>query len=145
MIATKLLKKPGVLEKVGEELNIPCITGTLPLDPITAAALIQDANLTSTSVRDINKYMKQTTGIRLFPPHSKLKKLTEHFVAPIHGVADIGEEKITYWYRRIDECITNMLDNELQEFVGKFDNIDVVFGGDHGQRVFSAGIKIILW
>ena len=39
--------------------------------------------------------------------------------------------------------VKNLIDNEWAEI--NFDDIDVTFGGDHGQGIFGAAVKIILW
>ena len=55
----------------------------------------------------------------------------------------IGEEVVTFWYRSVDLIVKNLLDNDWRD-VG-FDEIHVVFGGDHGQGVFGAAVKVILF
>ena len=113
------------------------------MDVETAAAMIQESNVTRMALRVINRYMRYKTGRRLTPSEKKIDGLTDHMVKPVHAFKYVGEEKIHYWWRNIAECVTSLADNEVR--ARKFDSIDLVFGGDQGQGKFSAGIKVIFW
>lgn len=67
---------------------------------------------------------------------------------PTCGSALVDGVKIHYWYKSIDETISHQLKSEVEcrglPFLRQFNQLDVIFGGDHGARRFRAVIWLIL-
>jgi hypothetical protein len=56
-------------------------------------------------------------------------------------------EKISYWYRDVEQMICHTLElhfNENISQVNVFNEMELVFGGDHGKGKFQMLLKIIL-
>ena len=133
---------PKTLEAVAKELKIPQLMVNGRMDTHTAAAMWSEANVTVRGQAVINRYVSNVFGFRLSNA-ADIRKLTDHHVKPIQMKSKVGKQTITWWYKNIDEVVLNLLNNE---WIGiDFDDIDVVFGGDHGAGVFGAAVKVIAW
>jgi hypothetical protein len=135
-------KYPKSFDWAGKKLGYPAFIKHR-MDAYTAACMWSDANIPIRSQRIILRYIFGYFGFRLTCPQREIDKLASHLVLPIHGETKVGQEKISHWYRPIDDVVINLLENEWNHL--DFHRMDIVFGGDHGQSVFGAAVKIILW
>lgn len=135
-------KHPGVFEAAGQRLGYPSLIQG-PMDVHTAASMWNKAGVSKNGQRIIRRYIHGCFGIWITPPEKKIESLVSHIVTPTHGVASVGARKIHFWYKDVDDVVVNLLENEWKSI--SFHSMDVVFGGDHGQGVFGAAVKVILW
>ena len=138
MIEYLIKHHPDVLDKVDRKYLL-----NARMDPLTSAAMWNEANVPKRGQRVIKQYLYSHFGFWITAAEKRIDALTDHFTRPIHGISKVDEKDISWWYKDIDDVIKNLLDNEWADV--DFDEIDVVFGGDHGQGVFGAAVKIILW
>jgi hypothetical protein len=131
---------------IAMDCNLPILDLNDRMDPHTSAAMWHEANLPKRGQRVIKRYIFAYFGFWITSPEYQIDALTKHYVRSIHGkveIGDVAKEEITFWYRKVDDVVKNLLDND---WIGvEFDEIHVVFGGDHGQSVFGAAVKIMLY
>jgi hypothetical protein len=76
-----------------------------------------------------------------------MKDLEVGNLPPTTDSVTLDGNEVFFWYKKIDEVILNRVKMEVQRrgstFFGGYNQIDVVFGGDHGARRFRAVTKII--
>ncbi|OEU21464.1 hypothetical protein FRACYDRAFT_235090 [Fragilariopsis cylindrus CCMP1102] len=136
-------RHPEALVALGQKLKIPELLADKRMDPFTAASMWNEANVPLRGQRAIKRYVYTYFGFWLTPAEHHISAITDHHVEPIHGESIIEEKMLSWWYKNIDDVVKTLLDNEWYGL--DFNDIDVVFGGDHGQGVFGAAVKIILW
>lgn len=80
-------------------------------------------------------------------PEQKLRELEEGTLLPITDSVDIDGKKIFFWYKKLDEVVMHRLSLDIQQqtwrYFTQYDSVDVVLGGDHGQRKFHMVIRLI--
>jgi hypothetical protein len=66
---------------------------------------------------------------------------------PISNEKVIDGNNVFFWHKNIDDVVVLQLQLELKhcgpEFLSQFDVLDVILGGDHGERRFQAAVKLI--
>ena len=130
------------------------------MDQHTAEAMWDDANVNTRSQRMILRYFRATFGKRCIiemgrknedgsggddAKHSMLGNYQP--VLPIVKEKTIDGELITYWTKNIINAMSSSLSSRLysnDEAKQNMRSIDIVFGGDHGQRKFRMVAKIIV-
>lgn len=136
-------KYPGALEVVRKEFNLE-LRKLERMDAHKTAAMINEANLTWFALRIIKRYLHDEYGSYVFATEPKIKAISEDFVEAIHDVATVGPYKeISYWYRRPTDIVKSFFEHEFKDL--EWDDIQVLFGGDHGARIFSAAIRVTLF
>ena len=136
-------RHPETLAMLGQKLKIPELLVNKRMDPFTSAAMWNEANVPLRGQRAIKRYVHTYFGFWLTPAEHHINAITDHHVEPIHGESIYDEKTLSWWYKNVNDVVKTLLDNEW--YGVDFDDIDVIFGGDHGQGVFGAAVKIILW
>ena len=66
---------------------------------------------------------------------------------PVTDSLDLNGKKIHYWHKDIKQCLIHCLNLDGKEdtfdYFMQFDALDVVDGGDHGQRKFRMVMQLI--
>jgi hypothetical protein len=118
------------------------------MDAATTASMWEDAGVTVHSQKVINKYYIDWFGTKFTVPDNQLKSLSQSAVPPISGVAEVGQERIPYWYKDPVTVILHKLEKVTRRAMHKrpieWDNLDIIMGGDHGQGAFRLSAKVIL-
>jgi hypothetical protein len=119
------------------------------MDAESAAAMWQEANCPIRTQRIILRHLFHFFGRRITVPEQKIRDLEQGAVHPITDSALIGGKEIFFWYKEIDEVIISRLKREVScrgraFFLRKgYNQVDIVFGGDHGARRFRAMVRIL--
>jgi hypothetical protein len=78
-----------------------------------------------------------------------MRELELGALLPVCGSIDIRGNEIFFWYKNIDDAIIHCMKLEF-EYQGRvffqnkgYNKLDVVLGGDHGERRFHAVIQLI--
>ena len=100
----------------------------------------QEANCPIHTQRMILRHLFHLFGRRITVPEQKIRDLEQGAVHPITNSALIGGKEIFFWYKEIDKVIISRLKGEVScrgraFFLRKgYNQVDIVFGGDHGAR-----------
>jgi hypothetical protein len=116
------------------------------MDAETAAAMWEEANVPVRAQRIILRHIKEAFGRRITVPERQLKELEDGALPPFSDSVNIGNDRIDFWYKRINEVICHHIQTELthgQDFIKQFDSLDVVLGCDHGATRFRAELRLI--
>jgi hypothetical protein len=117
------------------------------MDAESAAAMWEEANINCRQQRTILRHLACYFGRRLTVPLSKIRELEEGALMPTTCSVDLGGKKINYWYKDVEEALTHRLHLDGKAFsydyFTRFDSLDVVVGGDHGQRKFRMVMRVI--
>jgi hypothetical protein len=66
---------------------------------------------------------------------------------PITRSVDLNGKQIYYWYKDIQEAVTHRLNLDgkayTYDYFTRYDSLDIVVGGDHGQRKFRMVMRLI--
>jgi hypothetical protein len=118
------------------------------MDAESACAMWEEANCPVRAQRIILRHLKHFFGRRITVPEQKIRDLEEGTLLPTCDSVVIDNIKIHFWYRDIDETVSHRLKTEVKcrglPFLSQFNQLDLVFGGDHGARRFRAVIRLIL-
>ncbi len=80
-------------------------------------------------------------------PLSKIRELEEGALMPTTSSVNVNGKKIHYWYKDIKEAVSHRLNLDgvaySYGYFTRFDSLDVVVGGDHGQRKFRMVMRVI--
>jgi hypothetical protein len=80
-------------------------------------------------------------------PLSKIRELEEGALMPTTHSVELKGKKNTFWYKDIQEAVTHCLNLDSKaytyDYFTHFDSLDVVVGGDHGQRKFRMVMRLI--
>ena len=133
--------------------------GTKKMDIDTSQAMWDEANVNTRSQRTILRYLHGTFGKRSISiqTSSAVKKEGSDeednigkysSVNPISKMTQVDGETIHYWTKplipTISSSIATRVTSKDESMKNDLHNIDLVVGGDHGQRKFRMLVKIIL-
>lgn len=161
-VAGWIMKRLGQIHedefiKVCSQLGLAI--GTKRMDHDTSHAMWEEANVNSRSQRTILRYLHGTFGKRSIEIANTGTKRIENknenigkyeAIDPVSNVIDLEGERIHYWTKPLIPTIsssmgTRLKNNDSNELrITDIDNVDLVLGGDHGQRKFRMLIKIIV-
>ena len=119
------------------------------MDAPTAAAMWEDAGVYLHGQRVIHRYYINEFGHKFTVPEKEIKRLECDRVPPITGSSRVGDDDFFWWYKDPVEVITTKLKKFLPfrqlNYIGlKFNKLDIIIGGDHGQKAFRLSLKVIL-
>jgi hypothetical protein len=108
------------------------------------------ANLGSKARIVVAKHFNAWYGWNFLPPRTQLKELSVPAIKPTVSTLKILEGiTYTYWVKDVGNVLAHLVDPYLKQ--ASADSIskmykfaDVIFGVDHGQGSFRAGIKVII-
>jgi hypothetical protein len=116
------------------------------MDAPTAAAMWNEAGVYCHGQRIIHKYYLNHFGVKFTVSEREIRKLALEAINPITGSTMVGEEEIFWWYKDPATVITR----QIKKIVGdnqpvvRFDKIDIILGGDHGQKAFRLSVRVLL-
>jgi hypothetical protein len=119
------------------------------MDAASAAAMWEESNSPLRAQRIILRHLKAFFGRRITVPEHELRELELGTLLPICDSVEIGGTQIHFWYKKIDDAIIHRIKLEVEcrgaDFFRSngFNQMDIVFGGDHGARRFRAVIQLI--
>jgi hypothetical protein len=119
------------------------------MDAEAAAAMWQEANCPVRAQRIILRHLFNFFGRRITVPEQRIRDLEDGNLRPITNSVAIDGSDIFFWYKKIDEVIINRVKKEVQcrgtsYFINqRYNEADIVFGGDHGARRFRAVVRLI--
>ncbi len=115
------------------------------MDVIRTEAMIQEANITTNSVRIIIRNLRQHFGKSLFASKSEHRTYFagSDFPPTVSSIVLPDKTIIPFWYKHPDAYLQNsckqMINDSLLEDVTR---LDVVIGGDHGGGKFHMTMKV---
>jgi hypothetical protein len=83
------------------------------MDAETAAAMWEEANVPVRAQQIILCHMKKAFGRSTTVPERQLKELKDGALLPISDTVNIGNERVEYWYKRINEVMCHRIQTEL--------------------------------
>jgi hypothetical protein len=114
-----------------------------------AAAMMEEANLGSKARIVVAKHFNAWYGWNFLPPRTQLEELSVAAIKPTVSTLKIKGITYTYWVKDVGNVLAHLVDPYLKQ--ASADSIskmykfaDVIFGADHGQGSFRAGIKVII-
>jgi hypothetical protein len=117
------------------------------MDAESSTAMWEEANINCRQQRIILRHLACYFGRRLTVPLSKICELEEGALMPVTASLDLNGKKIHYWHKDIEQCFIHRLNLDGKEYTFdyflQFDALDVVVGGDHGQRKFRMVMQLI--
>ena len=121
------------------------------MDPAMAQAMWDDANVNIQQQRKILRYMKNTFGRRIqIPSTQEFKKVIESEaggsyknVDPVCDSIVINASHVSFWHKPLIQALNLSIDSRIS-MNKQVKSVDIVLGGDHGQRKFRMLVKIIL-
>ena len=117
------------------------------MDAESAAAMWEEANINTRQQRTILRHLACYFGRRLTVPLSKIRELEEGALMPTTSSVNVNGKKIHYWYKDIKEAVSHRLNLDgvaySYGYFTRFDSLDVVVGGDHGQRKSRMVMRLI--
>ena len=132
--------------------------GQLQMELHTAVAMWDEANINTESQRVVLRYLRGCFGKVIKIPGGYHIKDDKDFedgnycaISPVYGVTNIEDEHITFWTKPITSVLSATLtkrfynrkeDKEITEDK-QLNKVDLVVGGDHGQRRFRMLMKVI--
>ena len=132
-----------------EKIGMPVRQQRDKMDAPTAAAMWEDAGVYLHSQRVIHRYYINEFGHKFTVPESELRQLASERVLPITGSTKVGEEELSWWYKDPLQVITTKVEklvrhDKLLNIERPFNKLDIIIGGDHGQKSFRMSVKVIL-
>jgi hypothetical protein len=108
------------------------------MDAITAAAMAEQANINTTGMRVIARFLRRLFGYSILPTQCQLRAVGDQYFKATTFAERINGNSIDYWYKDIDHVLKHMA-NEASAFedVKDLERLDMSLGGDHGQGAFS--------
>ena len=120
----------------------------IKMDEFTTMAMIHESNITTASLRVINRYITGTLGRRIMASERKIRNIVEDDNPPRIEVVDVGDEKHRFYVKDLTRVIKNTIAKRMQRTdhdPKQLSNIDIVYSADHGQAYFRTAVKIILY
>jgi hypothetical protein len=81
--------------------------------------------------------LKAFFGRCITVPEQQIRDLEEGTLLPTCDSVVINNSKVYFWYKNIDETVVHRLKTELNcrglPFLRQFNQLDIIFGGDHGE------------
>ncbi|CAJ1955391.1 unnamed protein product [Cylindrotheca closterium] len=71
------------------------------MNPHKTAAMVNEANMTTSDLQTVGRYLYDHLGISVFATEKDVKAITDHYVRATHGIATVANEQIPYWYPAI--------------------------------------------
>jgi hypothetical protein len=135
---------PDDFIKAANDIKMPI--HSQPMDKDQAFAMFRDANIGVRGVRIIRKHFLAHFGHTFLESASKIRCLGENALPPVVKPFQYKAKRYDYWYHEIDQILEHNLALELSTHcnVTTWTSMEVICGGDHGQRAFRSGIKLIL-
>jgi hypothetical protein len=135
---------PDDFIKAANDIGMPI--HSQPMDEHQAFAMFRDANIGVRGARIIRKHFLAHFGHTFLASESKIRHLGENALPPVVKQFKYKAKRYDYWYHEIDEIIEHNLALELSTHctVTNWTSLEVICGGDHGQRAFRSGVKLIL-
>jgi hypothetical protein len=135
---------PDEFIKAANDIGMPI--HSQPMDEDQAFAMFRDANIGVRGARIIRKHFLAHFGHTFLASESKIRRLGDNALPPKVKQFKYKEKRYDYWYHEIDEIIEHNLALELSKHLNgtTWTSMEVICGGDHGQRAFRSGVKIIL-
>ncbi len=118
------------------------------MDAESACATWAEANFPVRAQRIILRHLKHFFGRCITVPEQQIRDLEEGTLLPTCDSVVINNSKIYFWYKNIDETVVHRLKTELNcrglPSLRQFNQLDIIFGGNHGAQRFRAVIQLIL-
>ena len=122
------------------------------MDVDTTQAMWEEANVGTNQQPIILRYMHGTFGRRCIITSKFVcdKHKGKNVYSPVDRICNskiVSDEDITYWTKPICQCLDFSLIHRLgkkQSIIDTCKSIDLVMGGDHGQRKFRMVMKVIV-
>ena len=133
-----------------EKIGMPVATERRSkMDAPTAAAMWEDAGVYLHGQRVIHRYYINEFGHKFTVPEKEIKRLECDRVPPITGSSRVGDDDFFWWYKDPLQVITTKLKKIARPSDGsitglEFNKLDIIIGGDHGQKAFRLSLKVIL-
>jgi hypothetical protein len=137
-------RHPDEFIKAANDIGMPI--HSQPMDEDQAFAMFRDANIGVRAARIIRKHFLAHYGTSFIASESKIRRLGENALPPTVKQFQYKERCYDYWYHEVDQIIEHNLALQLgsNSTATDWTSMEIVFGGDHGQRAFRSGAKIIL-
>jgi hypothetical protein len=108
------------------------------MDAVTAAAMAEQANISTTGMRIIARFLRCLFGYSVLPTQSQLRAVGDQYFKATTFTEKINGNTIDYWYKDIDHVLKHMVDSASAfEDLKDLDRMDMSLGGDHGQGAFT--------
>lgn len=140
-------KFPAAFISAAEKLGMPVVGAKM--DAATSLAMWEDANVYPRNQHIIHKYYIHHFGHKFTVPDGAIRLLAANRVEPITGSTKIGDDDYSWWFKDPLEVITTKLEKIVQYLKKSnndttFNKLDIIIGGDHGQKAFRMSVKVIL-
>ena len=120
------------------------------MNKISAAAMWQESNISRKAQRIIVRHLFDFFGKRLIVPEYCIIELGQNHGTPTSDSIMLNGLKNIFWTKPLDKLLTRSLLSKFGNITDKdnLDNklskIDIVIGGDHGQRKFRSFGKFMM-
>jgi hypothetical protein len=137
-------RHPDEFIKAANDIGMPI--HSQPMDEDQAFAMFRDANIGVRAARIIRKHFLAHFGTTFLASEVKVRRLGNNALPPTVKQFKYKERRYDYWYHEVDQIIEHNLALELlsASTAPNWTSIEIIFGGDHGQRAFRSGAKLIL-
>jgi len=111
----------------------------IKMDEFSTMAMIHESNITTASLRVINKYLMGTLGRRIMASEQKIRNIVEDDNPPCVEVVDVGDKKHGFYVKDLTRLIENTIKKIMQRTdhnPKQLSNIDIAYSADHGQADF---------
>ncbi len=129
-------RHPDEFIKAANDIGMPI--HSQPMDEDQAFAMFRDANIGVRAARIIRKHFLAHYGTSFIASESKIRRLGENALPPTVKQFQYKERCYDYWYHEVDQIIEHNLALQLGSYctITNWTSLEIIFGGDHGQRAF---------
>jgi hypothetical protein len=113
------------------------------MDEFATSAMWKEANVGFLSRRVIKRCTRGYFGTSLFASEIAERKLTESMPPVERGENTVDGIAMNYFLVRLEHVITKLLTETWKDV--RFELLEVIVGGDHGQGKFGEIAKFVLW
>ena len=117
------------------------------MNAVSAAAMWEKSNISTCAQRIILRHLTNEFGSRLVVPEYEISALGENFVKLDCNSFLLHKRIIHYWTKSLIDILETSLKHRFQLSsidMNGLSGVDLVIGGDHGQRKFRCMMKVIL-
>ena len=113
-----------------------------------AAAMWETANVNISQQRVIQRHLDSFFGKRFIVPEHSVRDIGRGaLVAQLGSIKGSDNERIQFWYKRVDHVLEHEIEDIIAEDVKFFSQVigvDIVVGGDHGKGKFRMVLMVVL-
>jgi hypothetical protein len=108
------------------------------MDAATAVSMAEEANVNTTGMRVIARYLRWLFGYSILPTQVQVRAVGEQFFRATTFEEVIDGKNIHYWYKDVDEVLKHMVKHASAfEDIKDIESMDMSLGGDHGKGAFT--------